>query len=65
MRGLPIVASERVNPYALKEAAFIGDKMLAKRPDVLEAMVHSGARLCIMAHNEFTTDLPGVQAHGR
>ena len=58
LRGFPIVASERVNPYALKEAAFIGDKMLAKRPDVLEAMVHSGARLCIMAHNEFTTDLP-------
>jgi hypothetical protein len=58
LRGFPIVASERVNPYALKEAAFIGDKMLAKRPDVLEAMVHSGARLCIIAHNEFTTDLP-------
>jgi len=32
--------------------------MLGKRPDVLEAMVRSGARLCIMAHNEFTTDLP-------
>jgi hypothetical protein len=47
-----------VNPYALKEAAFIGDRMLVKRPDVLEAMVLSGARLCIMAHDEFTTDLP-------
>jgi hypothetical protein len=58
LRGFPIVASERVNPYALKEAAFIGDMMLAKRPDVLEAMVHSGARLCIIAHSEFTTDLP-------
>lgn len=58
LRGFPIVASQRVNPYALKEAAFIGDKMLVKRPDVLEAMVHSGARLCIMAHNEYTTDLP-------
>jgi hypothetical protein len=58
LRGFPIVASARVNPYALKEAAFIGDKMLVKRPDVLEAMVFSGARLCIMAHDEFTTDLP-------
>jgi hypothetical protein len=58
LRGFPIVASVRVNPYALKEAAFIGDLMLAKRPDVLEAMVRSGARLCIMAHDEFTTDLP-------
>jgi len=56
--GFPIVASEKVSPYALREAAFIGDKMLAKRPDVLEAMILSGARLCIMAHDEFTTDLP-------
>jgi hypothetical protein len=58
LRGFPIVASQKVNPYALKEAAFIGDLMLAKRPDVLEAMVLSGARLCIMARDEFTTDLP-------
>ena len=58
LRGFPIVASAKVNPYALKEAAFIGDLMLAKRPDVLKAMVLSGARLCIMAHDEYTTDLP-------
>jgi hypothetical protein len=32
--------------------------MLAKRPDVRAAMIQSGARMCIMAHNEFTTDLP-------
>jgi len=56
--GFPIVASKNVNPYALKEAAYIVKMMLAKRPDVLEAMVKSGARLCIMAHNEYTTDLP-------
>jgi hypothetical protein len=42
----------------LKEAAFLCDLMLGKRPDVLEAMVKSGARLCIMAHDEYTTDLP-------
>ncbi|MCW1922710.1 hypothetical protein OKA05_09110 [Luteolibacter arcticus] len=58
LRGFPIVASAKVNPYALKEAAFLGELMLAKRPDVLEAMVKSGARLCIMAHDEYTTDLP-------
>ena len=56
--GFPIVASAKVNPYALKEAAFILEMMLAKRPDVRDAMTKSGARLCIMAHNEFTTDLP-------
>jgi hypothetical protein len=56
--GFPIVASARVNPYALKEAAFLVDMMLAKRPDVRAAMIKSGARMCIMAHDEYTTDLP-------
>ncbi len=57
-QGFPIVASSKVNPYALKEAAFLADMMLAKRPDVRTAMIKSGARLCIMAHDEYTTDLP-------
>ena len=56
--GLPIVASETVNPYALKEAAYLVDLMLAKRPDVLKAMIQSGSRLCIIGWNEFTTDQP-------
>lgn len=56
--GFTIVASARVNPYALKEAAYLADRRLAKRPDVRAAMIKSGARLCIIAHNEFTTDLP-------
>ncbi|HEX2751098.1 MAG TPA: hypothetical protein VHM91_24025 [Verrucomicrobiales bacterium] len=56
--GLPIVASEKTNDYALKEVAYLVDLMLAKRPEVREAMIKSGSRMCIMAHNEFTTDLP-------
>jgi hypothetical protein len=32
--------------------------MLAQRPDVLDAMIVSGSRLCIMSEDEFTTDLP-------
>ncbi len=56
--GFPVVASDKVNPYALKEAAYLIGSMLAKRPDVAKAMVDSGARMSIMAHNEFTTDLP-------
>ncbi len=57
-RGFPIVASAKVNPYALKEAAFIIDQMLDKRPDLRSAMIQSGSRLCILAHTEFTTDQP-------
>jgi hypothetical protein len=56
--GFPIVASAEVNPYALKEAAYLIDLMLAKRPDVRAAMIKSGARLSILAWNEFTTDQP-------
>lgn len=56
--GFPIVASAKVNPYALKEAAYLIDLMLAKRPDVRKAMIKSGCRMCLLAHNEFTTDLP-------
>ena len=47
-----------MNDYALKEAAFLVNLMLARRPDVRAAMVKSGSRMSIIAHNEFTTDQP-------
>jgi hypothetical protein len=56
--GYPIVASAKVNPYALREAAHLVNQMLAHRPDVREAMIQSGSRLCLLAWNEFTTDQP-------
>jgi len=56
--GFPIVASAQVNPYALAEAKYLVTLMLARRPDVREAMIQSGARLCILGANEYTTDLP-------
>lgn len=56
--GLPIVASAKVNPYALHETAYLLDLMLAARPDVRAAIIKSGGRMCIMAHDEYTTDLP-------
>jgi hypothetical protein len=56
--GYPVVSSAKVNDYALKEAAYLVDLMLAKRPDVRKAMVDSGSRLVVMAHTEFTTDIP-------
>jgi hypothetical protein len=56
--GYPIVATDKVDDYALKEAAYLVNLMLAKRADVREAMIGSGSRLIVMAHNEFTTDVP-------
>ncbi len=57
--GYPILSSEKVNDYALKEAAYLIKLMLARRPDVRQAMVQSGSRLCIIGHSEYTTELPG------
>lgn len=56
--GFPVVASSKVNPYALKEAAYLIHLMLGDHPQVLQAMIRSGARMSVLAHNEFTTDLP-------
>ncbi len=56
--GYPVISSEKVNDYALKEAAYLIDMMLARRPDVKEAMIQSGSRMIIMAHDEYTTDVP-------
>ncbi len=56
--GYPIIGSAKVNDYALKEAAYLVDMLLAKRPDVRNAMIVSGSRLIVMAHDEFTTDVP-------
>ncbi|MFK8113951.1 MAG: hypothetical protein AB8B91_17240 [Rubripirellula sp.] len=56
--GYPIVSSERVNDYALKEAGYLIDMMMANRPDVLRAMIDSGSRMIVMAHDEMTTDIP-------
>lgn len=59
--GYPIVGSERVSDHALKEAAHLVNAMLAERPDLREAMIQSGSRLCVMAYDEYTTDLPEYQ----
>ena len=56
--GYPVVSSDKVNDYALKEAAYLIDMMLANRPDIRKAMVKSGSRMIVMAHDEMTTDIP-------
>ena len=56
--GYPIVSSGRVSDYALMEAAYLVDMMLAQRTDIRAAMIASGSRMIVMAHDEFTTDVP-------
>ena len=56
--GLPVIASAKVNPYALKEAAWLILKMIGHRRDVLRAMVGNKTRFSIIAHTEIITEIP-------
>ncbi len=56
--GFPIVASEQVSDYALKEAAFLVDQMLQGRDDLRKALIKHHIRLAIMAPTELTTMMP-------
>ena len=56
--GLLISSSEKVSARALEEAAHLVRKLLAKRPDVLDALVRGKVRVGVMAYNEMTTDIP-------
>jgi cyclophilin family peptidyl-prolyl cis-trans isomerase len=56
--GLPVVGSTNVSDYAMREAVWIITHMLELHPEVLRVMGTNGARLVVMANNEYTTDLP-------
>jgi cyclophilin family peptidyl-prolyl cis-trans isomerase len=56
--SFPIVASAQVHPAALREAAWIVSQMTAQRPESLKALSDAKVRMAVMAHNEYTTDVP-------
>jgi hypothetical protein len=56
--GLPVLASDKVSDFAMKEAAYIVERMLDGRADVLKAIVKNKVRFAIMATTEFTLDVP-------
>ena len=58
MEGLPVVASAKVNPYAVKEAAWLIRQVIGHRPDVLQALAENNVRFAVMAYNELTTQIP-------
>ena len=58
VEGLPIVASSKVNPYALKEAVWLIRQMVGHREDVLQALAENNVRFAVMAYNELTTEIP-------
>ena len=56
--GVPVLASEKVNPYAVKEAAWVIWQMIGYRPDILQAMARNAQRLSVVAYNERQSDVP-------
>ncbi len=58
VEGLPVVASAKVNPYAVKEAVWLIRQMIGHRQDILQALAKNNVRFAVMAHNELTTEIP-------
>ena len=62
--GFPVLASEEVNPYALKEAAWVIWQMIGHRPDILTAIAQDRGRLSVLSINESLGDLPEYDLNG-
>ena len=56
--GFSVVSSANVSDYALLEAAYLINQMLEGRKDLLKAMAKNKVRFSVMAHNEYTTQIP-------
>ena len=56
--GFPIVSSEKVSPYALKEAAYLIHKILGHRPDMLQVFAQNRSRFVIIGYDEGFTEIP-------
>ena len=56
--GFPVVSSAKVSDAALLEAAYLIDRMLHRRRDLLDAMAKNKVRFVVMAAGEMTTSVP-------
>jgi hypothetical protein len=61
-RGIPVIASAKVQPRALAAARSIAGEMLAYRPDLAAVLVQSGYRIAVIAQDETLLDLPEMRA---
>ena len=64
VEGLPVVASGKVNPYALKEAAWLIWQMIGHRPEILHVLVQKRVRFVVIGHTEIPTDIPDYSDQG-
>ena len=56
--GFPVLGSEKVSDHAMREAAYLIDRMLEGRDDIRRAMAENKVRFVVMAPSEMTTDVP-------
>ena len=64
VEGLPVLASEKVNPYALKEAAWLIWQMIGHRPEILHTFVQKRVRFVVIGNTEIPTDIPDCSDQG-
>ena len=58
VEGFAVVGSKRVADAAMLEAAYLIRRMLGGRKDILRALAKNKVRFVVIAHNEYTTDIP-------
>ncbi|MXZ01795.1 hypothetical protein F4Y93_14560 [Candidatus Poribacteria bacterium] len=58
VKGFPVLASAKVSPYAVKEAAYLIHKMIGQRLDILQTFAQNKERFSIIGYNETVTQIP-------
>ena len=62
VEGFPVLASVKVSPYAVREAAWLIYHISRHRPDLLQIMTQRRIRYSIIAYNEVPSDIPEIGA---
>ena len=56
--GFPVLASENVSPYAVKEAAYLIHRMIGHRQDILQVFAQNKERFSIIGYDQGITQIP-------
>ena len=56
--GFPVLASGQVNPYAVKEAAYLIHRMIGHRRDILRTFAQNKERFSIVGYDQGITQIP-------
>ena len=63
VNGFPVVSSAKVNPFALKEAAWLIWQMIGQSPAVLHILADKQIRFTVIGHTEILPDIPEYSDH--